>query len=173
VTTQLRAFTTVFAVLVAGFVISWYLRLTVAGPTPAEYVAVKSTATIIEPGKLVVDGETFRCAHYPTVLNPAFPEYGAAYFGFILLNPERFATLPRSLQRFAFAHECGHQYVGYSEVAADCYSVRRGLADKWLDATSLEEICAFFTKSKGTAFHLPGPQRCAAIRACYSRFKMR
>lgn len=155
-------------VICAGLAASWYLRFMFAGPTPAEYAAKAGPATRIVPaGQLSFDGESFVCAGYPALLNAGFPDYGAAYFGFIILNPDRFQTLPISLKRFAYAHECGHQYVGYSEAAADCYAVKSGLARGWLDANSLQEICAFFSKSKGTALHLPGPQRCAAIRACY------
>jgi hypothetical protein len=156
--------------IVFGLVASWYLRFVFAGPTPSIYAArIGAAAKFVAHGELAFDGERFSCGHYPTVLNPAFSDYGAAYFGFIVLNPGRFASLPVSVKRFAYAHECGHQYVGYSEVDADCYAVRSGAAHGWLGAASLEEICAFFSRSKGSSLHLPGPQRCLAIRDCYRR----
>ncbi len=152
----------------AGLVSAWYLTFIAAGPSPALYAAhIGPQSRLVRPGELVFDGQHFGCGDHPTVLFPGFPDYGAAFFGFILLNPDRFAELPLSVKRFAYAHECGHQFVGYSETGADCYAVKRGLREGWLDPESLQEVCAFFSRSKGTPFHLPGPQRCAAIRACY------
>jgi hypothetical protein len=155
-------------VITMGLIASWYLRFVFAGPTPAEYVANHPGTKLVPEGQLSFDGEAFVCGRHPAVFVRNFEDYGAALFGFIILNPERFQTLPLAVKRFAYAHECGHQFVGYSETGADCYAVKRGLKDGWLDAGTLEEICAFFSKSKGGAFHLPGPQRCAFIRACYA-----
>jgi hypothetical protein len=156
------------AVAALGLVATWYLRFVFAGPTPEAYISrIGPSARFVRAGELVFEGERFTCGGHPTVLHSSFPDYGAAFFGFIVLNPDRFALLPPSVKRFAYAHECGHQYVGYSELDADCYAVKSGLAHGWLNQTSLEDVCAFFLKAKGTALHLAGPQRCAAIRTCY------
>jgi hypothetical protein len=156
--------------LIAGLGLgaAWYLRFVFAGQKPEAYIArIGPGASFIAAGDLTFDGEHFTCAGHPTVFNPGISDYGAAFFGFVVLNPSRFGLLPITVKRFAYAHECGHQYVGYSELYADCYAVKRGLAAGWLGLESLEEVCAFFSKSKGTALHLLGPRRCAAIRACY------
>ena len=160
-------------VAAGGLLSAAYLRFVFAGPTPSLYVAHHGQARAVAAGELMFDGEAFTCGRHPTVYNAGFADYGAAFFGFIVLNPDRFTLLPLSVKRFAYAHECGHQYVGYSEPDADCYAVKRGIARGWLDAASLEEICAFFSRSKGTALHLPGPQRCASIRVCYQKQKAR
>ncbi len=166
---HLRSVAGVVAVLAVGLICAWYLRLVFARSTVDAYVArYQASATVFAPGTLSFDGEAFQCAKTPAVLNRAFPDYGAAYFGFIILNPVRFETLPMPVKRFAYAHECGHQYVGYGEAAADCYAVKRGIHQGWLTPAALNEVCDFFSRSKGTAFHLPGPQRCAAIRGCYA-----
>lgn len=166
------AFGAIASVAAAGLLVSAYLRFVFAGPTPDLYVAHNApTARRVTAGDLSFNGVSFTCGRFPTVFNPKFADYGAAFFGFIVLNPDRFGLLPLSVKRFAYAHECGHQYVGYSEAGADCYAVKQGLGTGWLDAASVEEICAFFSRSKGTALHLPGPQRCSAIRACYQRQK--
>ena len=164
----LASFLAIGSVLAAGLTLAWYLQFVFAGPSASLYVEkIGPGAKLIPAGQLNFDGESFSCGALPTVLQPGFQDYGAAYFGFIILNPERFSTLPVTLKRFAFSHECGHQFVGYSETAADCYAVGRGLRDGWLGRESLEEICSFFVKSKGSVFHLPGPLRCSAIRECY------
>ncbi len=166
----IEALAALTAVVAIGLVLAWVLRFSFAGPSPEAYAALTgSAARLIPAGELAFGSENLSCGRYPTVFNPAFSDYGAAFFGFTVLNPDRFRLLPPSMKRFAYAHECGHQYVGYSELGADCYAVKRGLAQGWLDPASLEDVCAFFSKSKGTALHLPGPQRCAAIRVCYRR----
>jgi hypothetical protein len=154
-------------VCAAFFAVAWTLRFEFAGPSPELYAAHHPGSRIAPSGAAVFDGVRFECGRRATVYNPAFADYGAAFFGFVILNPDRFAKLPLAVKRFAYAHECGHQYAGYSEPGADCYAVKRGLRERWLDRQSLEEICAFFSRSKGTALHLPGPRRCEAIRQCY------
>lgn len=150
-----------------GLGAAFVLRLNFAGPTPEEYIARQASTSLVPAGALEFDGRRFTCGGLPTVLNTGFNDYAAAFFGFLIVNPDRFAKLPVTVQRFAYAHECGHQVVGYSEVDADCYATRLGRKEGWLDAAAMEEVCSFLLKSKGSALHLPGPQRCAAIRRCY------
>jgi hypothetical protein len=158
------------AILAAALVASYVLRLNFAGPTSAFYAArLGAEAKLIPAGAFSSDGLQLFCSRYPTVVTNGFADYGAAFFGFILINPDRFATMPVALRRFAYAHECGHQYVGYSEIGADCYAVKRGLREGWFGEAALGEVCGFLEKSKGSAFHLPGKLRCAAITACYEQ----
>lgn len=165
-----RPLATFAAILALGLLAAWYLRLLFAGPTPSAYIAHSAPGAYAVPaGALAFDGVSFRCGDYPAVLHPTFSDYGAAFFGFIVLNPDRFASLPLGVKHFAYAHECGHQYVGYSERDADCYAVKKGLSESWLSRTTLDAICAFISKAQGTALHLAGPQRCAEIRRCFER----
>ena len=145
------------------------LQFLYAMPTAAEYLAAKgTTVTHVPAGRLAFDGQSFRCGRFSAVLNPKLDDYGAAYFGFILLNPVRFTTLPLTLKRYAYTHECGHQYVGFNEDDADCYAIRRGRKDGWLDSTALDEICAFIGRSKGDGAHALGERRCKKMRQCFA-----
>jgi len=160
-----------FAVLMlAGAATARWLQFAYGHPTVAEYVAhLGGKATIVAAGELRYDGERFQCGRFPTLLNAALDDYGAAYFGFVLLNPARFEQLPLTLKRYAYAHECGHQYVGYDEGAADCYAIRRGQAEGWLDQGAMDKICAFISRSKGDAVHALGMRRCEMMRRCFAR----
>lgn len=156
--------------LASGAGAVWLLQQRFAVPTPAEYLAKAGPdATFIPAGALRFEGESFACGRFPTVLNAKLDDYGAAYFGFILLNPARFETLPLILKRYAYAHECGHQYVGYDEGEADCYAVRRGRQEGWLDAGGMDAICDFISRSKGDAVHALGLRRCQMMRRCFAR----
>jgi hypothetical protein len=157
-----------FALLMAGAAggARW-MQFIYAMPTVEEYLAhAGSTATLVPAGGLTYDGAAFPCGRFPTVLYARLNDYGAAYFGFVLLNPARFAALPLTLKRYAYAHECGHQYVGYDEGEADCYAVRRGRREGWLDAAAMDEICAFISHSKGDGVHALGARRCLMMRQC-------
>jgi hypothetical protein len=100
-------------------------------------------------------------------MNPKFDSWGGAYPGFVILNPERIKDLPTPVKLYVYAHECGHQFVGRSEEAADCFAVKRGRRYGWLKQEGLEDICAFISKLKGTWNHPPGPVRCEKMRVCY------
>ena len=148
-----------------------WLQFAYAHPTAEEYLAhlEDGKAKLIPAGTLSYDGQPFECGRFPTVLNAGLDDYGAAYFGFIILNPKRFEQMPLTLKRYAYAHECGHQYVGYDEGEADCYAVRRGRAEGWLDVAAMDEICAFISRSKGDGVHALGTRRCAMMRQCFAR----
>ncbi len=166
-------FITVAAFLIllagAGGLARW-LQFAYAPATAAEYVAYLGGDTSIVPaGQLEYDGRRFECGRFPTVFNTKLDDYGAAYFGFILINPKRFALLPPIIKRYAYGHECGHQHVGYNEGEADCYSIRRGAAEGWLDAKAMDKICAFISRSKGDAVHGLGARRCEMMRRCFAR----
>lgn len=163
---------TVFAgLLLAMAATARGLQFAYAHPTVEEYLAHlgEGKASLVPAGALTYDGAHFECSRFPTVLNAALNDYGAAYFGFIILNPQRFEQMPLTLKRYAYAHECGHQYVGFDEGEADCYAVRRGRAEGWLDTKAMDEICAFISRSKGSGVHALGTRRCAMMRQCLAR----
>jgi hypothetical protein len=147
-----------------------WMQFAYAAPTVEEYLAhTGSAAKLIPAGALAYDGQNFACGRFPAVLDARLDDYGAAYFGFVLLNPARFDALPLTLKRYAYAHECGHQYVGYDEGEADCYAVRRGRREGWLDAQAMDDICAFIGRSKGDGAHALGVRRCEMMRRCLAR----
>ncbi len=159
-----------FALLLAlsGGAARW-LQFAYAHPTAEEYLAhLDGKARLVPAGRLTYDGHSFQCGRFPTVLNAGLDDYGAAFFGFVLLNPKRFEQLPLTLKRYAYAHECGHQYVGYDEGEADCYAIRRGRAEGWLDANAMDEICGFIGRSKGDSVHALGKRRCEMMRRCFA-----
>lgn len=160
-----------FALLAAASVgVARWMQFVYAVPTAEEYLAhLGPGAKLIPAGALSYDGQSFTCGRFPTMLNARLDDYGAAFFGFVLLNPARFDAMPLTLKRYAYAHECGHQYVGYNEGEADCYAVRRGRREGWLDAQAMDDICAFISHSRGDGVHALGERRCRMMRQCLAR----
>jgi hypothetical protein len=102
------------------------------------------------------------------VLDEKLDDYGAAYPGFLILNPKLMAKVSTPVKLWIHAHECGHQYRGPDEETADCFAVQRGRRQGWLTMEGLEEVCAFITPAKGDGMHFSGSHRCDAMRRCYS-----
>ncbi len=145
---------------------------TVAGqgpPTPEEYVAhVGGDARIVPSGELKLDTRRQVCGHRPTVLDSQLDDYGAAYPGFLILNPRLISKVPTPVKLWIFAHECGHQFRGPDEETADCFAVQRGRRQGWLTMEGLEEICRFIAPAKGDSMHFSGSHRCEYMRRCYA-----
>ena len=138
-------------------------------PTPEEYAAhVGGDATIIAPGALKLDNQSMVCGQRPTVLDSQLDDYGAAYPGFLILNPRLIAKVSTTVKLWIFAHECGHQFRGPDEERADCFAVQRGRRQKWLTVEGLEQICEFIRPSRGDSAHFGGPYRCEAMKRCYA-----
>jgi hypothetical protein len=139
-----------------------------AGPTPEEYVAhVGGNAQIVAVGQLKLDGWKQVCGQRPTVIDTNLDDYGAAYPGFLILNPKLLNKVSTPVKLWIYAHECGHQFRGPDEETADCFAVQRGRRQKWLTAEGLEEVCRFIAPAKGDSMHFSGSHRCEAMRACY------
>lgn len=160
-----------FILLCAGAVAAARaMQFLYATPTVSEYLAhAGPKAKFVPAGALKYEGVSLHCSRFPTVFNAALDDYGAAYFGFVILNPYRFEALPLTLKRYAYLHECGHQYVGYDEGEADCYAIRRGKQEGWLNAAAMDEICGFISRSKGDALHALGLRRCEMMRRCFAK----
>jgi hypothetical protein len=138
-------------------------------PTPDEYVAhVGGDAKIVPGGQLKLDNMRMICGHRPTVLDNNLDDYGAAYPGFLILNPRLLARVSRPVKLWIYAHECGHQFRGPDEETADCFAVQRGRREGWLSAEGLDEICQFIKPAKGDSMHFSGSYRCEAMRRCYA-----
>jgi hypothetical protein len=139
-----------------------------ASPTPEEYVAkVGADAKIVASSELAIDGRKVICGKRPTVLDNKLDDYGAAYPGFLILNPKLLAKVSTPVKLWIHAHECGHQYRGPDEETADCFAVQRGRRQGWLTLEGLEEVCKFISPAKGDSMHFAGSHRCEAMRKCY------
>lgn len=140
-----------------------------AGPTPEEYVAhVGGNATIIPSGELKLDGRKMVCGKRPTVMDEQLDDYGAAYPGFLILNPKLISKVSTAVKLWIHAHECGHQFRGPDEETADCFAVQRGRRQGWLTPDGLEEVCKFIAPAKGDSMHFQGSHRCEVMRQCYA-----
>lgn len=140
-----------------------------AGPTPEEYVThVGGDAKIVPPGDLKLDGRKMMCGQRPTVMDSQLDDYGAAYPGFLILNPKLVAKVPTVVKQWIYAHECGHQFRGPDEETADCFAVQRGRRQGWLSPEGLDEICKFISPAKGDSMHFSGSHRCEQMRKCYA-----
>jgi hypothetical protein len=138
------------------------------GPTPEEYVRqVVGGARIVPAGELVLDGYRMTCGRRPTVLHDGLDDYGAAFDGFIILNPRLLAKVPTPVKLWIYSHECGHQFRGPDEQLADCFAVQRGRRQGWLTPEGLEAVCRFMAPAKESSVHFSGVERCRAMRACY------
>ena len=145
-----------------------------AGPTPEEYVGhVGGDARIVPPGRLELDGNRMTCGRRPTVLDNQLDDYGAAYPGFLILNPRLIAKVPTVVKMWIFSHECGHQFRGPDEETADCFAVQRGRRQGWLNETGLDEICRFIRPAKGDSMHFSGSHRCELMRRCFADPRIR
>jgi len=134
----------------------------------SEYMAKAGPdVKLIEPGKLKIDGYTMACGKRPTVIDPKFESWGGAYPGYLILNPGRMKDLPTPVKLFVYAHECGHQFIGRDEDAADCFGVKRGRRYGWLKDEGLAQVCDFISGLKGDSDHAAGPKRCNKMRMCY------
>ena len=141
-----------------------------APPTPEEYVGeAGGAARIVPAGELTIDGHKVACGRRPTVLDSKLDDYGAAYPGFLILNPEYMAALKSTAMKlWIHAHECGHQFRGPDEETADCFAVQRGRRQGWLTEEGLDEVCKFMAPAKGDNMHFTGTQRCQAMKECYA-----
>jgi hypothetical protein len=108
------------------------------------------------------------CGQRPTVLDNQLDDYGAAYPGFLILNPRLLARVSTPVKLWIHAHECGHQFRGPDEETADCFAVQRGRRMGWLTPEGLEEVCRFISPAKGDSMHLSGSYRCEYMRKCYA-----
>jgi hypothetical protein len=140
-----------------------------AGPTPEEYVGhVGGDAQILPAGQLKLDNRRLLCGQRPTVLDNNLDDYGAAYPGFLILNPKLLSKVSTPVKLWIHAHECGHQFRGPDEETADCFAVQRGRRQGWLTPEGLEEVCRFIAPAKGDSMHFSGSHRCETMRQCYA-----
>ena len=139
-----------------------------ASPTPEDYLAQVPTAKIVPYNELQIDGRKVNCGKRPTVLDEKLDDYGAAYPGFLILNPKLLGKVSVPVKLWIHAHECGHQFRGPDEETADCFAVQRGRRQGWLSLEGLDEVCKFISPARGDSMHFSGSHRCEAMRRCYA-----
>lgn len=138
-------------------------------PTPEEYVGhVGGDSQLLPPGEFQLDGRRQSCGQRPVVTDNKLDDYGAAYPGFLIMNPRLLDKVSTPVKQWIFAHECGHQFRGPDEETADCFAVQRGRRQGWLTPEGLEEVCAFIAPAKGDSMHFSGSHRCEYMRKCYA-----
>jgi hypothetical protein len=138
-------------------------------PTPDEYVAhVGGDAKIVPHSEFQLDGNKMSCGTRPTVEDSQLDDYGAAYPGFLIMNPRLLAKVSTPVKMWIYSHECGHQFRGSDEETADCFAVQRGRRQGWLKPDGLEEVCKFISPAKGDSMHFSGSHRCEYMRKCYA-----
>ncbi|MEO1609429.1 MAG: hypothetical protein AAFR90_08780 [Pseudomonadota bacterium] len=159
-------FTIMMLATFIGFSVN-FVTADIGPPTVTEYAAHVGNARIIPAGHLTLDGHRMRCGNRPTVLDAGLDDYGAAYDGFIIINPRLISQVPTAVKLWIYSHECGHQFRGRSEDLADCFAVQRGRRYGWLTSEGLDEICRFINPAAGSSMHYSGPQRCNSMRRCF------
>ena len=137
-------------------------------PTPEEYVnRVGGETKLLQPGEFKLDGRKQLCGQRPTVIDSQLDDYGAAYPGFLIMNPRLLDKVSTPVKQWIFAHECGHQFRGPDEETADCFAVQRGRRQEWLTPDGLQEVCNFISPAKGDSIHFSGSHRCEYMLKCY------
>lgn len=163
------------AALIGPFIVATATPTLAEGPpTPSEYADfVGGNAKVVPPGRYKIEGKRQICGQRPTVVNEQLDDYGAAYPGFLIMNPKLLNRVSTPVQLWIYAHECGHQFRGPDEETADCFAVQRGRRQGWLTPEGLEEVCTFIKPAKGTMMHLSGSFRCEYMRKCYDDPRVR
>jgi hypothetical protein len=155
-------------VAVAGSWLAYTLTSASRPPTVAEYIAEVGLGARVAEAGFQLSGVVPSCHGLPIVLDPSLEDVAAMHSGFIILNADRIAKLPKVVQLYAFAHECGHQIHGASEDKADCQAIVDGKAAGWLDAAGIGAICDFWRPYRGDSAHAPGADRCRLMTRCYA-----
>jgi hypothetical protein len=131
--------------------------------------AHSSPAVDLRPdGALSIGGRSLRCGDVRNVLDPRLPNLGVAAPGVLVINPFLLKRQPGTVRLFVFHHECGHHHVGASELGADCWAVKQGVRQGWLDRPGLAQVCRSFGNRGPTATHPSSASRCAALEQCFA-----
>lgn len=116
-------------------------------------------------GALFLSGYQATCGPIQTIISP-INDIAESWGGWIYISPRLFG-LPRAQQLFWYTHECGHQIFGSNETVADCWAVRQGKLQGWLDANEFKYLLDMIRSLPGDATHATGPVRAENLRRCY------
>ncbi len=123
---------------------------------------------LVKPGQLTIDGYLVRCGATPALISETYPDFGAARRGLIILNPQRLRSLTHGAKLLVYYHECAHQYVGGSELAADCWAVQKVRREGLMSRAGLKKACRFIERLPANRRHPPGTLRCRQMMRCYN-----
>jgi hypothetical protein len=120
-------------------------------------------------GSIQMEARNLRCGGVRSALDPRLPNLGISVPSarLLVINPTLVARQPGTVRLFVFYHECAHQHVGASELNADCWAVRRGVKDGWLNRAGLAQICASFGNAPQTPTHPSAARRCSNLDRCF------
>jgi len=121
-------------------------------------------------GSVQIAARTLRCGDVRTVLDGRLRNLGISVpdAKLLVMNPALVARQPGTVRLFVFHHECGHHQVGASELGADCWAVRRGVQEGWLNGAGLAQICRSFGNAPASATHPSAAQRCSNLNRCFA-----
>jgi hypothetical protein len=116
-----------------------------------------------------IGGVGVSCMGVPTWLDDEIGDIAIAVPGAIVLNPA-LQNWPPVVQIFVYAHECAHHIraIGSNENAADCWAIKLGRNQGWIDFHGLSIIQAYFQNNRGDWTHLPGQLRIQQMEACFA-----
>jgi hypothetical protein len=136
---------------------------------PTAHAAPVAVA-IQDDGGVEIAGRTLRCGKVRSRLDRGLDNLGLSIpdRALIIINPALLSKEPETVRMFVFMHECGHHHVGGDELGADCWAVRRGLREGWLDRDGLGKVCRSFRNMPETDTHPSGARRCRNLDRCFA-----
>jgi hypothetical protein len=140
------------------------------GAMPGTTVQAAPPVTLQSDGSIHIAGRTLRCGKVRNALDAQLPNLGISVPDrrLLVVNPLLLARQPETVRLFVFHHECGHHNVGASELNADCWAVRRGVQEGWLNNAGLVQVCNSFHGAPATATHPSGARRCSNLDRCFA-----
>ena len=140
-----------------------------AAPGAALLLASPAGAQSVErDGSFKLAGRSLRCGRARNIVDRNIPIEGMSAPGMVILNPSLLRQHPENVRVFIFHHECAHQHVGGDELGADCWAVRRGVSEGWLDKKGLGDVCRSFGDAPESATHPSGRRRCRNLDRCFA-----
>ncbi len=141
----------------ATIAIAW---LVIAAPMQAARMPLGPNPTI--------GGVSVSCMGIPTWVDDQIQDVAISVPGAIVLHP-MLGNWPPVVQVFVYTHECAHQLpaIGSNENAADCWAIKLGRNQGWINPASLGVIQSYFLNNPGNWTHLPGPLRVQQMQACF------
>ncbi len=133
----------------------FFLALMLSTPTQAQYLG---------PAPMI-GGAHVSCYGIPTVVAP-INDLALAVPGQIVLSPQLFSYHPL-IQLFVYAHECAHHVNGANEMAADCWAIRLGRDQNWMNRQGVNIVAASLVDTAGDWTHAPGRLRVQQLIDCF------
>ncbi|MCP4933761.1 MAG: hypothetical protein GY927_06035 [bacterium] len=142
---------------------------TVLAVMATSFAVAAPRGKLIKPGRLMIDGLLVNCGRTPVLISEQSSDYGAAWRGLIILNPLKLRRLPRDAKLLVYYHECAHQYIGGSELAADCWAVQKVRREGLMDRAGLKNACSFIKNLPANRRHPSGIMRCRQMTRCFNK----